>query len=206
MSDAIAYLPVILTSDIPADVGTSLGADPKLAVTLNLDVAGAVEYARTIAPCVLLLGSDATASIRANGVGDLIARKVLLLALVEHSDGPNTTELLRLGFAGVLQTQDASKFLKIAVHAVFDGEIWASRKTLASLIRQLQSNDRSSSLTSREREVLKLMADGYNNREIGEQLFITKETVRWHVRSIRAKLSPSEMPARGIKRATNPDA
>ena len=205
MSDATAYVPVVLTSDVPVDVGTSLGADPKLAVTLNLDLAGAVEYARAVAPCVLLLGSDATASLRLNGVGDLIAKNVHLLALVEHTDTPNATELLRLGFAGILQIKDVSKFLKAAVHAVFGGEIWASRKTLTSLIRHLQSNDRSSTLTSREREIVKLMADGYNNRQIGEQLFITKDTVRWHVRSIRAKLSPMEMPMRGTKRGTSAD-
>jgi RNA polymerase sigma factor (sigma-70 family) len=44
------------------------------------------------------------------------------------------------------------------------------------------------SLTQREREVLRLLADGHANEEIGKRLHISPETVRTHVRKAMAKL------------------
>jgi RNA polymerase sigma factor (sigma-70 family) len=46
----------------------------------------------------------------------------------------------------------------------------------------------SRSLTQREREVLRLLADGHANEEIGKRLHISPETVRTHVRKAMAKL------------------
>jgi DNA-binding NarL/FixJ family response regulator len=43
-------------------------------------------------------------------------------------------------------------------------------------------------LSQREIEVLQLLADGFVNREIGRQLFISEETVKSHVRHVLAKL------------------
>jgi DNA-binding NarL/FixJ family response regulator len=48
--------------------------------------------------------------------------------------------------------------------------------------------DRVPSLTQREREVLRLLADGHANEEIGKRLHISPETVRTHVRKAMAKL------------------
>ncbi|MEL7235258.1 MAG: helix-turn-helix transcriptional regulator, partial [Chloroflexota bacterium] len=43
----------------------------------------------------------------------------------------------------------------------------------------------------RELEILAMMAEGHSNREIAEQLFITKETVRWYNKQIYSKLGTS---------------
>jgi RNA polymerase sigma factor (sigma-70 family) len=48
--------------------------------------------------------------------------------------------------------------------------------------------ERVPSLTQREREVLRLLADGHANEEIGKRLHISPETVRTHVRKAMAKL------------------
>ena len=56
-------------------------------------------------------------------------------------------------------------------------------------------NDRLSSpldvFKERELEIINLMAAGYSNQEIAEQLFITKETVRWYNKQIYSKLGTS---------------
>jgi RNA polymerase sigma factor (sigma-70 family) len=49
-------------------------------------------------------------------------------------------------------------------------------------------SDRVPALTQREREVLRLLADGHANEEIGKRLHISPETVRTHVRKAMAKL------------------
>jgi len=48
--------------------------------------------------------------------------------------------------------------------------------------------DQVASLTQREREVLRMLADGHSNEEIGKRLHISPETVRTHVRKAMAKL------------------
>ena len=50
--------------------------------------------------------------------------------------------------------------------------------------------------TAREIEVLQLVADGLVNREIGERLFLSEETVKSHVRHLLAKLSAQQSPRR----------
>jgi DNA-binding CsgD family transcriptional regulator len=58
---------------------------------------------------------------------------------------------------------------------------------LAGVLVSAQT-DKIPTLTQREREVLRLLADGLSNEEIGKRLFISPETVRTHVRKAMAKL------------------
>jgi RNA polymerase sigma factor (sigma-70 family) len=59
---------------------------------------------------------------------------------------------------------------------------------LAGVLVSAHLSDRVPSLTQREREVLRLLADGLANEEIGKNLHISPETVRTHVRKAMAKL------------------
>jgi DNA-binding CsgD family transcriptional regulator len=59
---------------------------------------------------------------------------------------------------------------------------------LAGVLVSSHAADKLPTLTQREREVLRLLADGLSNEEIGKRLFISPETVRTHVRKAMAKL------------------
>jgi DNA-binding NarL/FixJ family response regulator len=59
---------------------------------------------------------------------------------------------------------------------------------LAGVLVSTHFTDRAPSLTQREREVLRLLADGLANEEIGKTLHISPETVRTHVRKAMGKL------------------
>ena len=59
---------------------------------------------------------------------------------------------------------------------------------LAGLFAAAQANGSTPELTQREREVLRLLADGCSNEEIGQKLFISPETVRTHIRKAMTKL------------------
>ena len=59
---------------------------------------------------------------------------------------------------------------------------------LAGVLAAPAVTDSLPALTRREREVLRLLADGLSNEEIGKQLFISPETVRTHVRKAMDKL------------------
>ncbi len=56
------------------------------------------------------------------------------------------------------------------------------------MIASAEAAGRLPKITQRERDVLRLLADGLSNEEIGKRLFISPETVRTHVRKAMAKL------------------
>ena len=67
----------------------------------------------------------------------------------------------------------------------------------------LNGNQPSYDLSQREKEVLKLLADGYNYQEIADKIFISVDTVRHHIRNIYRKLhvhSQSEAVAKAIRK------
>ena len=53
-------------------------------------------------------------------------------------------------------------------------------------------NEKSEALSDREREVLRLLADGLSNKRIGETLYISESTVKFHIRNIIRKLGVSK--------------
>jgi DNA-binding NarL/FixJ family response regulator len=74
-----------------------------------------------------------------------------------------------------------------AVRRVAAGETYVD-PVLAGLLVDSELTAKLPQLTRREREVLRLLADGLSNDEIGKRLFISAETVRTHVRKAMAKL------------------
>jgi DNA-binding NarL/FixJ family response regulator len=95
---------------------------------------------------------------------------------------------LRIGCVGFI-TQDASPtVLKKAVRVVAGGEFWADHRATSRVVQQLLSQSGSRNLTPREKQVLWLIGQGLKNRAIADRLYITRDTVRWHIRSVYSKI------------------
>lgn len=106
------------------------------------------------------------------------------------------------GVSGVCYDSNSPECLVKVVSAVLEGELWFSRQVISNYILNLRSKgqgsdeiaeQRNSSLTAREEEVLLLIASGSTNEEIAEQLFISTHTVKSHVYRIFQKI---EVPNR----------
>lgn len=107
-------------------------------------------------------------------------------------------EFLSLAFAagakGYLLKDDSSKELIAAIEEIRKGRTYLSRRLVAEYstemidICQGNAGINSDLLTGREREVLKLIAEGHTDREIGEKLFISFRTAQRHRCNIREKL------------------
>jgi DNA-binding NarL/FixJ family response regulator len=82
--------------------------------------------------------------------------------------------------------------LRKAIRAVDRGEVWAGRLLVSRLLRRLQIRLATQDLSDREVEVLELIADGLSNQEIADKLFICRETVRWHIRSLYSKIGAKD--------------
>ncbi len=97
------------------------------------------------------------------------------------------TEALDAGARGFILKEAPLEDLVRAIETVASGGVYVD-SVLAGVIATADSTQSAPQLTKREREVLRLLADGLRNEEIGKRLFISAETVRTHVRKAMDKL------------------
>jgi DNA-binding NarL/FixJ family response regulator len=84
---------------------------------------------------------------------------------------------------------DDLETLAASIRRIARGEVVIDPSVVAMLVNRARTHDPLDELTTREREVLRLMAEGRSNRAISAQLFLTELTVESHVRSIFMKLN-----------------
>jgi DNA-binding NarL/FixJ family response regulator len=134
-------------------------------------------------------GASATREIIKKG----LAARVLILTM--HTEDDYLVPLMEAGAAGYLVKSAADRELVDAVRAVAHGDVYvrpaAARVLAKNLTRQdpaKTERDRFEKLTQRERDVLRLVAQGYSAPEIGERLFISPKTVDTYKQRIQEKL------------------
>lgn len=137
-------------------------------------------------------GVSATKEIVAKGG----STRVLILTM--HPEEDYLVPLLEAGAAGYLVKSAADRELLDAVRAVAKGDVYvrptAARVLAKGLTRKdphQADRDRFEKLTERERDVLRLTAQGYSAPEIGERLFISPKTVDTYKQRINEKLGLS---------------
>lgn len=117
--------------------------------------------------------------------------KILILTL--HEDEALLKESIKAGAAGYILKRAAEAELILAIQAILRGDLYVD----PSMVRALLGEPKQSSsvqftpaeaLTSREKEILKLIVEGYTNRQIGENLSISIRTVEGHRANISDKL------------------
>lgn len=135
-------------------------------------------------------GADAAAAIREHRPG----AAVVFLSADDSEQA--VLDAVEAGASGYLVKTASGPEIVNAVLRAADGEMLIPAARLASLLtrrRELAQQDaertrRLESLTPREREILHLMTEGLDNREISQRLFISYPTVRSHVRNILSKM------------------
>ena len=104
-----------------------------------------------------------------------------------YGDDALLTDALDAGVGGVLDKEAPLDDLVRAIHVVAEGGTYLDPTAAAALIAQ-RRRTRGHVLTQREREVLRLLADGHTNDRIGAELAISPQTVRTHVQKAMEKL------------------
>ena len=118
-----------------------------------------------------------------------------VLVLTMHQEEEYLVPLLEAGASGYLVKSAADRDLVDAIRTVARGELYVRPSAARVLARGVQKKDehatersRYEKLTDRERDVLRLIAEGYTAPEIGEKLFISPKTVDTYKQRINEKL------------------
>lgn len=173
---------------------TILEAESDITVpALGRDGAEAVSLYRAHQPDILLM------DIRMEGMNGLDAASSILseypaaniLFLTTFSDDEYIVRALRLGAKGYLLKQDFESIVP-ALHAVYGGQnVFGSEvvKKIPDILSSPKEPDVSGlPLTEKEIEIMKLVAEGLNNKEIAQTLFLSEGTVRNYLSSTLEKL------------------
>jgi two-component system, NarL family, response regulator LiaR len=114
---------------------------------------------------------------------------VKVIVLTSFHDQNMVQGALQAGAIGYLQKNVTAKELGIAIRSAFDGKMTLSAEATQVLAHSVaQPQIQGEQLTERERDVLKSMVAGLNNREIADALVISLGTVKFHVSNIFQKL------------------
>lgn len=172
-------------------------AEPDMEIAgLAGTVRDAVEMAGRIKPDIILMdftlpdgtGADATRLI----LGAHSICNIIFLTMTDEDE--NLFDAIRSGAKGYLLKDMHPSKLVSAIRSVYKGESALSRAMTLRVMKELSQTKKadmaqaSPTLTRRELDVLQSIATGKTNQEIGKELFLSENTVKFHVHSILEKL------------------
>jgi DNA-binding NarL/FixJ family response regulator len=126
---------------------------------------------------------------------DSLPTQVIVLTATE--DNREAVRAMRLGARGIVLKQSAGDLLVKSIRQVNGGEIWLDNRITAEVMNAFAKSSeggakRDKLLSDRESQIMRLVAQGQRNKEIGQNLFISEQTVKNHVHNIFDKLGVSD--------------
>lgn len=173
-------------------------------VGIACDGAQAIEMAKALCPDIILMdirmpnvnGLNATKSILSSNR----KQKIVIMTTFQEEHYVSTT--LHSGAVGYLLKSMKSRDLIAALRAVNEGMVLLSPQVIDSLIKpdanpvdeeSMRRNQQLfDSFSKREKNVLRLIANGYSNQRIAQELFLAEATVRNYISSIYTKLGTND--------------
>lgn len=201
--DKIINTLIFCTSDlILAGILKALETDPMVNI-VNIEkstIDSFMESIKQLKPNVILFAyteqlpniREICKAIREVAKVQIKSQLLLLGNIPSHEE---IVSLMNAGARGYYDLNDPSDQLPEAIKIVNKGEIWLPRDKMSSIMDRIISvvgrdlkEKTLDQLTPTEFQVLRLIGQGKSNDEVAESLFISKNTVRSHIKSIYAKL------------------
>jgi len=166
------------------------------------DASNGIEYLeklQTINPDIVLMDIDMP---RMNGFEAVqkslqVNPTLKIITLSMHGDQGHYLRMIELGVKGFVLKDAGINQLKEGIVEVYNGRNYFSQELLMNIILKKESTPQGEKLrkqleiSDREMEVLQLMCKAYQNKEIGEKLFISTKTVEGHKAKLMEKTNTS---------------
>jgi DNA-binding NarL/FixJ family response regulator len=125
--------------------------------------------------------------------------QIQCIMLLDRDDKEMVIEAFRNGAVGVYEREQSYEFLCKCIRSVHSGQVWANSQQLryvlqafaAGISTRITNSQGQVLLTSREEQIVALVADGLKNREIAESLKVSRHTVKNHLFRVFEKLGIS---------------
>ena len=174
-----------LLRELPAVDVVGEGGDGETAIRLALELVPDVIFLDLVMPG--MSGLVALERI----IGQQPDVKVIILSM--HSSEEHVVRALQLGAAGYLLKDVAPEELQTALKAVMNGDTWLSsaisRTAIADYVGRTAHESPLDTLTARQQQVLKLLAEGHGTRDIAAQLNLSVKTIETFRAQIMDRLS-----------------
>jgi len=132
---------------------------------------------------------------------------IRVLAIAARSSEEACLDAVRMGVSGYLPASVEPEYLRRTVHAVEKGETVVPEHLMRALLTHLAQRQRpvkeTVTLTARERDVLRRLAEGLTDKQIAARLLVAPGTVRIHLRSVYRKLGIRTRAQAAVYAATN---
>jgi len=172
------------------------GSEPDFQVlACCLEGQTALEAVRQLKPDVLILDlrmpkMDGLGVLREMQKEKLSTRVVVLTAALDEDE---VLEAIRLGVYGVVLKEMAPRLLVQCIQKVAAGEQWLEKHSVRLALEKLLKRETSTRqiakiLTPREIEIVRMVADGLQNKVIAEHLYVSECTIKVHLHNIYEKL------------------
>jgi two-component system, NarL family, response regulator YdfI len=171
-------------------------------------VASLISFASSTELDVIVIDSDSVRDLSLVPTSD-----AAIVLLTELGDARSISRLLRSGVRAILSRESQPDDVLSAIYVAYDGMVLLSTPAAENLAavygdQPLEIEDElSEEITSRETEVLRMLAEGLVNKDIAVRLGISEHTVKFHISSILDKLGAStrtEAVTLGIRRGLIP--
>ena len=167
------------------------------------DGAEAIRKAKRLLPDLILLDLSMPRLTGVSVLQDIKAYRpeTKILVLTIHEAEPYVREAFLAGADGYCSKNDSREELLVAIKSVLAGNVYISPSISKGILDRFlahrahsEDETRWHSITQREKEILKLLAEGYTTREISKILFISVKTVEKHRANIMSKLDLHNVP------------
>ncbi len=155
----------------------------------------AIEQVKSLTPDILVLDISMPDLDGIEVIKSLINNNITckILVLTVHEDEALLREVLKLGASGYIIKHAAETELISAINAVIRGDLYIHPKMIRALIEPEKRQSKRligshEPLTTREEEVLRLIVQGYTNKQVAEELNISTRTVEGHRANLTDKL------------------
>jgi len=207
-TEEVAKIRVVIADDHPI---VRDGLRKLLSMEADIDVVGEaadgqvlLDHMEEWRPDVILLdlrmpNTDGLAALQTLNSTKNPAKVIILTA---SEDKNEFVQAMKLGCAGIVLKQTSADLIVKSIRKVHSGEIWLDAHTTAAVMRQFATAEAAAAsgikgrerapLSTREREIVALVAQGYKNKEMAEKMFISEQTVKNHLHNIFDKLGVSD--------------